>query len=336
MTELSGEKRWNRYKEAVKIANTILPDNRRVLFNVLHYPFPNEGATCLKAHCATKDTPILQEYSSTKQLGSLANLPLEVLELILTRLPVPGIDAARFTCRSWYKMIMASSYILESLVKLRNITAPKEAKDDRLRQLQRQLDQDADLVKYPAEKDPWRVRYRLCKIDFRLPPTAECLHEVTCLPDRANGARFCIDGTPIGALITKPIRVSCADSSRNLVLYQFCLSARPRYIGLIKLPDSSDYINIHSTAVAGRSEAWNISLGLSDRIEYYRVESNKAYSIEGPAYKLELLKDMPDSASSIPVNISTQGEVVWTTAGSQGTKWFLLGSLPRIDVSYPT
>lgn len=336
MTGLSGGKRWDRYKEALKIADTLLPDNKNsfgILFSVLHCPFPTKGGTYLKTHGGIKDIQILQEPSGTQQLCPFAKLPLEVFDLILTRLPVSAIDAVRFTCRTWYKMIMASSYILESLVDLHKITAPKEAKDARLRQLQRQLDQDADLVKNPAMKDPWRVRYRLCKIDFRLPLTAECPHEVTCLPDRANGARFCIDGTPIGALITKSTKVSCADSSRNLVLYQFCLSARPRYIGSIKLPTSSDYIDIHTTAVPGQSEAWNISLRLSDRVEYYRVESNKAYSIDGLAYKLEPLNDMPASTMPIPGEVDTQAEVLRTTASSEGTKWVLLGSLPRTDVS---
>ena len=172
--------------------------------------------------------------------------------------------------------------------------------------------------------------YRLCKIEFRLSTTAEYLHEITCLPDRDNVAGFCIDGTPIGAFITKPTRVSCPDSSHNPVLYQF---ACQQYIGSIKLPNSSDDIDIHSTAVAGQSEASNISLRIGDRVEHYRVKSNKTYSIDGPAYTLELLKNMPASTMPIPVNVGIQGEAVRTTASLEGTKWVLLGTLPIRDVS---
>ena len=53
---------------------------------------------------------------------------------------------------------MASSRILESAVDLEKLEKRRKSSENRQRDLQRQLDVDVDLVKYPATPDPWRVR----------------------------------------------------------------------------------------------------------------------------------------------------------------------------------
>lgn len=323
-----------RHNVALKTAQAVLQDNEIGLeapFNVLHCPFPAEAGTYLKAHGGAADIRIMQEPLKNQEMDPFAKMPLEVFELIFTKLTVTALDAARFACRAWYTRIMASSYILAAVVDLHKVSAPKEARDDRLRELQRQLDEDADLVKHPATRDPWRMRYRLCEVDFRLPPPEGCLRNDGCLQNRITTAKFCIDGTAIGALITKPTSFSNPAAPHSLTLYQFCLSARPRYVGKIKLPNGSDYVRIRSTVVVGRSEAWNITLEAGDAVHYYRIESAKAYSINEPAYQLTLLEDERAFQKTVSANIL--GEVIRTTAGSIETAWVLLGCLPRIDVS---
>ena len=169
-------------------------------------------------------------------------------------------------------------------------------------------------------------------MDFGLPSVEGCLHNDSCLPTQLAAASFCIDGTPIGALVTKSPRCLCSERPRNLFLYH-CLPAGPSYIGIIKLPDNDDELQIHSTAIAGRQKAWDISVEVGNRVEYYHIESSKAYSMNEPAYQLTPLQSGPMSQKGISVNDDFQGSVVRTTAGSEETEWVLLGALPRIDVS---
>lgn len=168
-------------------------------------------------------------------------------------------------------------------------------------------------------------------MDYWLQSADGCLHNDSCLPAQLAAASFCIDGTPIGALVTKSPRCLCSECPRNLFLYH-CLPAGPSYIGIIKLPDDDDELQIHSTAVAGQQKAWDITIEVGNRVEYYHVESSKAYSVNEPAYQLTSLQS-GQAQKGISVNVGFQGAVVRTTAGSKETEWVLLGALPRIDVS---
>lgn len=103
---------------------------------------------------------------------------------------------------------------------------------------------------------------------------------------------------------------------------------------MIKLPSPSpdDGLRIHSTAVAGQPESWDITIEVSSRVEYYHIESSKAYSAKEPAYQLTPLHCRQISQDG-SVNAGFQGAVVRTTADREEIEWVLLDALPRIDMS---
>ena len=172
-------------------------------------------------------------------------------------------------------------------------------------------------------------------LDFWFPPIDGCLHKDSCLPIQLAAASFCIDGTPIGALVTKSPGCVCSKCSRNLFLYH-CLPAGPSYIGIIELPKDDDRPQIHSTPVKGQPEAWDITVEVGNGVEYYHVEPSKAYSVNQPVYQLTPLRGGQMSQKNFSINAGLQGAVVRTTAGREGIEWVLLGALPRIDVSKPS
>ena len=169
-------------------------------------------------------------------------------------------------------------------------------------------------------------------VDFWLPSIDGCLHNDSCLPIQLAAASFCIDGTPIGALVTKPSGFLCSECSRNLFLYH-CLPVGPRYIGFIRLPEDGDGLRIHSTAATGQPEAWDITIDVANRVEYYHVESSKAFSVDEPAYQLTPLQGEKMPQKGISVNVGFQDAVIQTMDGREEIEWVLLGALPRIDVS---
>ena len=103
--------------EALKIAvEKMLPNtDPRALFKIFHSPFPDVAGDYLKSHGGSMDIHIMQEPSSKQERDLLSRLPVELFELVFTRLTACELDAARFTCRS------RSSYpsIYSSVVALR-------------------------------------------------------------------------------------------------------------------------------------------------------------------------------------------------------------------------
>ena len=333
MTGLSQGRRMDRFKEALMTANEVLANDKisyGVLFDMFHCPFPETAGDSLEVHGGSKDIKIMRKPPQDQDASPFSRSPLEILEPIFTNMPVSDIYAARFTCRSWYITIMSSSHILESVVDVDKLSERKKSADYELRDLQRQLDIDADLVKCPPMQDPWRIRYHYCKVNFSIPPTDDCLHKNPCSPSQLTGARFCIDGTPVSALITTPARFACSKSTRNLVFYKFS-GVTPRFIARLELPNGTGCVHLSSTAVVGRSESWDITVKAGDQIDHYRIESSKAYSEEEPAYRLLRSDNVFQVAN--PLDGQGLGGSTWTLSGSERTEWNLLGCLPRIDVS---
>ncbi|KAI9821720.1 MAG: hypothetical protein M1827_002301 [Pycnora praestabilis] len=102
-------------------------------------------------------------------------LPLEILDRILSLLSPPTLDAARYVSRTWRDHIMSSVWILSQVLGSmisEPSTESDKSKDIILRQYGKQLDMehyktDCD---HQAETwfpdDTWRIRYRKCNITF--------------------------------------------------------------------------------------------------------------------------------------------------------------------------
>lgn len=90
----------SRLIEPFKTADRVLPKtNPRALFDVFHCPFPDVAGDYLKSHGGTTDVHIMREPSRNQERDPLSRLPLELFELVFTRLTAYELDAARFTCR---------------------------------------------------------------------------------------------------------------------------------------------------------------------------------------------------------------------------------------------
>lgn len=103
MAGFSRDRRMDRSKsiEALKKADSVLSNiGSGALFDVLHCPFPDVAGDYLKLHGGTTDIHIMQEPSRNQERDPLSRLPLELFELVFTRLAAYELDAARFTCRS--------------------------------------------------------------------------------------------------------------------------------------------------------------------------------------------------------------------------------------------
>lgn len=311
--------------EILAITDRVLPcseiESYEARFDAFHIPYPKVAGDYLELRGHPIDTWVRENSSSNQVLDCFSRLPLEVFELIFTNLTASELDAARSTCRALYKRIMTSSRILEAVVDLHKLSKRKCSSNNRLRDLGRQLDEDADLLRHPREPGRWRVRYRHCDVDFScLPSNNPNSQKTTNLPVGLVNTRFCIDGTSIAALIANS---QGPDRTSNIYLYQFCISGRPRYIGSISLHDSEDPVSVRSTAFPDRSETWSISIEVGKKTSQYCVESSKAFSRDQCAFTIR-----PDTS---PLQV----EKTPTTPGSDDKNWILLGRLPKRDVRQP-
>ena len=124
------ERRMDRFRliEAVKIADRVLPKyGGRALFDVFHSPFPDVAGDYLKSHGGAMDIHIMQEPSRNQDRDPLSRLPLELFELVFTRLTVYELDAARFTCRgrSFYPSIYPMAWHGSQYSRHQNMAQPR-------------------------------------------------------------------------------------------------------------------------------------------------------------------------------------------------------------------
>ena len=315
-------KRVQKHREILAITDGVLPSSEasyEAIFDTFHTPYPKTAGDYLEPDGDPINVWATEESSSNQALNPFSKLPLEVFELIFTKLSASALDAARFTCRALHKRIMTSSHILEATVDMDKSSKRNWSTNNQLRELGRQLDEDADLVRHPVEPNGWRVRYRHCGVDLFCPPShVTSLEETSNLPAQVVNARFCIDGTSIAALVSKR---QGQHWTSKIFLYQFCISGRPRYVGSVPLHHSEDPISIRSAAIPDRSEAWSISIGVGQKMSQYRVESSKAFSIHQPAFTIR------------PETSPLKAEKNPTTPESDDKSWVLLGRLPKSGVS---
>ena len=311
--------------DILAITDRVLPSSEifytRARYDAFHIPYTKVAGDYPEPRGHPIDTWVKENLSSNQALDCFSRLPLEVFELIFTNLTASELDAARSTCRSLYKRIMTSSHILEAVVNLNKLSERKCASNNRLRDLGRQLDEDADLVKHPREPGGWQVRYRHCGVDFScLPSSNSNSQKTTNMPIELVNIRFGIDGTSIGALIAKS---QGPDRTGKIYLYQFCTSGRPRYIGSISLHDSEDPVSVRSTAFPDRSETWSISIEVDKKTSHYCVESSNAFSRDQRAFTIR------------PVTSPLQMKKTPTAPELDDKNWVLLGKLPKRDASQP-
>ena len=321
-------KRMEKHREILAITDRVLPDSEisyEDIFDAFHTPYSKVAGDYLKLRGGLIDVRRTQDSSSNQALDCFSRLPLEIFELIFTNLSFWALDAARFTCRALYTRIMTSSHVLEAVVDLDKPTQ-RCSTDNRLRDLGRNLDRDADLVRNPVEPQGWRVRYRHCGIDFCcLQSNDTSLQKTPMMPALIVNARFCIDSTSVAALITKP---QGPDWTSKIFLYQFCISGRPRYIGSIPLHHNEDSVFIRSAAILDRSEAWSISVEVGKNIDQYRVESSKAFSIDTPTFTIKPEHSLSQTGGKTPPTSESDDK-------NCDKNWVVLGRLPKRDVSQP-
>ncbi len=123
-------------------------------YDPFHIPFPDHVGEILSRHTYEREDGT---YWST----AFSRLPAKVLHMVFSILSPPALDAARFTCRSWWLTIMSNSSILSTVLDEDNMS------DHRI--LAKRMECNASLVRAQQHPDVWRTRFRSQQVDFVLP-----------------------------------------------------------------------------------------------------------------------------------------------------------------------
>ena len=263
----------------------------------------------------------------------LSILPSEIFALILTYLSPPALDAARHVCLAWRARIMTSSYILATVIHDAGVKVEKGQSSEKewLLKLNRKLDFQADLVRWHNGPDAWRTRYRQCNLDFYVAPfcTHSHLHNVIP-PITITSTAFCINGTPLGYLVTEPIALHGA-GPKTMNFYQFYSSGQPHYIGSVPFASDGGPPRILSLAKSKNGYAWTIELEIDSCIKWYAAEACSAFPKGDSPFTLRQLEH-----SVRNVEKKTFGSLTALSSSNvlaYGREWEHLGSIPNAHVS---
>lgn len=272
---------FQREEDILKRAKTALGDiPSGTLFNYFHESYPTVERGVFPGN--KEEAPMSDDQLST--------LPTEIFDLIMMDLTPPTLDAARYVCRSWYAKIMTSTIILETVLGIPTQGLRGQSSDtERLRLLQKHLDHQSDLIRCWNHPDAWRIRYRQCDVSFLIPPLLKCSDDakitVKSLPARQISAHFCLNGTPLGYLVTA-VRAPSGILSHFMIIYKVSTVGQPDCVGSLKYDGDVGVPRIANLSEASPYGTWHFDVSTDRSTESYSIVSASAISKGGSSFTL--------------------------------------------------
>lgn len=232
-------------------------------------------------------------------------LPPEVSDLILSYLSPAALDAARYTCKIWWTRILSNTWVLSSVLGVKEEIPPlDESLSGKLshRDLLKNFDCGSDLPSTSQHPDTWRTRFRTRNLVFSIPSQSTTLST----PAFVAVART---GTQNGFLAFQLQRSAQSTRSRVksiLIIYRFDSAEIPWYAGTIYDVEGHGALRITSATEIRRQAEWALQIEIGHTAGLYLLTARKAFSKYDSSFSLkalESLKKVPALSKNINLQV---------------------------------
>ena len=229
--------------------------------------------------------------------GPIFKLPLEISDLILSYLSPAALDAARYTCKDWRMRILSNSWVLSSVLAVKEDMSPLDGSPiSKLshRDLLKKLDCDSDLPSTSQHSDAWRTRFRTRKLEFSTSSPSSS-------PTRPAFVAAARTGTQNGFLVFQlrgPVQ-------STLIIYRFDSAELPWYAGTISNVEGQGALCILGVTEIRRHAAWVLKIGIGGTAGLYSLTTYEAFSKFDSRFllkrlgSLEEIPTLPDGNSVV-------------------------------------
>ncbi|KAI4204495.1 MAG: hypothetical protein LQ350_001045 [Teloschistes chrysophthalmus] len=294
---------FQRERDLVKKAKAAL-ENIPVaaLFNIFHEPYPTIQHDEFQGN----------SKEATTSNDRLSTLPTEIFDLVMMNLSPPALDAARYVCRSWRTKIMTSTIVLRTVLGSQRREKAQASGIEWLRLLRRDFDRQSDLIQCWNHPDVWRTRYRQCDISFLIPPVFDFSDNARFtadhLPTHQLSAHFCMNGGPLGYLVTAA-RAPSGKLFHSVIIYHFSILGRPCYVGSITYDGDLGAPRIANLSQASYYGDWHFDVLTDENTDSYSIGSSYAIAKgESPFTIRKLGHSLPAEASSLSRETDSPGK----------------------------
>ena len=216
-------------------------------------------------------------------------LPSEVSDLILSYLSQAALDAARHTCKDWRNRILSNSWILSTVlnVKERNFQLDGSV-SGRIshRDLLKKLDRDGNLPSTYQHADAWRTRFRARSLEFTVPSSSSALKSPAFVATARIGTQ-----NGIVAFQLQDLSDSTSHCSKNtLVVYRFDSTDLPRYAGTIRDVEGQGPLRIISVKEIRRHAEWVLRIDIGETAGFYSLHTREAFAKSDSCFSLKSLE----------------------------------------------
>lgn len=197
-------------------------------------------------------------------------LPYEVIEQIFLYLSVSALDAARFTCRSWWTMIMNTRAVLLSATGL-------EASSN-IRQVAAAFDETTNLSATYLHPDSWRVRYRINTVNISLPPgKAENAHHPQMVLRAATMTCKGKLSAVYSLIITTNYESRSPGGTGMLTFYHLSARGPPVRVGSFSVPYKEGPMEVSALAETESKGCWVFSVRMTHHTQPYALISKNGF-----------------------------------------------------------
>ena len=256
--------------------------------------------------------------------GTIFNFPHEVSDLILFYLSPVALDAARYTCKAWWTIILSNTWLLSSVLGVRDQLLSGKLSH---RDLLKKLDRDSDLPSTSQHPDTWRTRFRTRNLIFTLPSLASALTRPALVATVRTGT----ENGWLAFQLQEPTQDTCKQLRSTLLIYRFDLAEIPCYAGAVHDVEGQGTLRIVSLIETRRSSEWLLRIDIGDTTGLYSLTARAAFSNSGSRYllkKLESWENVPNLSEDSSALQRFDDKVIGLhSIGDQS--WNILSGVPR-------
>ena len=305
------------------------------LRDTFHIPFPASATEYVRRHGSQSNTHPFHDEATG---GVLSKLPLEVLDLIFSKLPPAALATARCTCRVWWTTIMSNRWILASVLDCEHwlpggIGQRNEIQEARLRLLQRELDRQQAICSDDNQPNNWLLRFRRRIIHFAVPRVCKHAHQrYPMLKSRFVSVDFASTGRFVVLRVANSFGPAATSQQvHHVVFYQVAYSGEPLYVGCLPCPPNNGFLSITRVIEALPNKSWSLTINIDGIGRSYSIIPRRAYAKTDAPFDLE-----EQNTESIQGPGAGESKLVNESCNFLATphkKWQILAYLPYTTVS---
>ena len=219
--------------------------------------------------------------------GTIFNLPREVSDLILSYLSPAALDAARYACKDWWTTILSNTWVLSSVLGLREELLSGTLSHQGLL---KKWDCDSDLRSTSWQPDAWRTRFRTRNLDFLIQSPSSSLTRPTFVAAARTGNQ---NGWQVFQLQDR-IQDTRNPLRSTLVIYRFDLTELVCYAGAVHDVEGQGAMRIVDVEEIRRHREWVLRIDIGGIARLYTIVANEGFSNSGSRYYLETSESRED------------------------------------------